>query len=67
MPLENFGCNRPEGVAVSLADMVPLLMHALGNNRSWLSDFAEDVVHVPQDLYEVLVAYRHMVDRETAA
>jgi hypothetical protein len=48
-------------IAVSLADMVPLLTDAMRHKRAWLDDFSDDVVHVPKDLYEVLVAYRHLL------
>ncbi len=54
-------------IAVSLSDMVPLLLDAIRNDRVWLEDFAEDVVHVPNDLYEVLVAYRCMMEQDAAA
>lgn len=53
-------------IAVSLADMLPLLVDAIRNDRAWLEDFADDVVHVPQDLYDVLVAYRCMLEHEAA-
>lgn len=54
-------------IAVSLSDMVPLLLDAIRNDRVWLEDFAEDVVLVPNDLYEVLVAYRCMMEQDAAA
>jgi hypothetical protein len=41
-------------------------MDAIRNDRAWLEDFADEVVHVPQDLYEVLVAYRCMMEQEAA-
>jgi len=53
-------------VAVSLADMVPLLLHASRTDRSWLNDFADDVVEVTQDLYEVLVAYQNLIVNRAA-
>jgi hypothetical protein len=46
--------------------MLPLLLDAIHNDRAWLEDFADDVIHVPQDLYEVLVAYRCMMEQEAA-
>ena len=58
--------NIDGSIAVSLADMLPLLLDAIHNDRAWLEDFASDVVHVPQDLYEVLVAYRCMMEPEAA-
>jgi hypothetical protein len=53
-------------IAVSVADMLPLLLDAIRHDRAWLEDFADEVVHVPQDLYEVLVAYRCMMEQEAA-
>lgn len=54
-------------IAVSLADMVPLLLDAVRQDRVWLEDFADDTVHIPHDLYEVLVAYRCMIEQDAAA
>jgi hypothetical protein len=51
----------PASVAVCVADLIPLLQHAAATRRTWVQDFSEDVMHVPQDLYEVLVAYSQMV------
>lgn len=48
-------------VSVSLAEIVPLLIHASQTNRCWLDDFTDDVVQVSEDLYEVLVAYHDLV------
>ncbi len=56
----------PGTVATRLADIVPLLVHASQTKRGWLNDFADDVVHVPQDLYEVLLAYQELVVRKAA-
>ena len=47
-----------EQVMVSLSDMIPLLLHATLTNKAWLGDFADDVVTIPRDLYEVLLAYQ---------
>ncbi len=53
-------------VPVSLADMVPLLLHASQTNRGWVGDFADDIVQVSRDLYEVLVAYQELVSDKAA-
>jgi hypothetical protein len=58
--------NSTGNIAVSMADMLPLLLDAIRNDRAWLEDFADEVVHVPKDLYEVLVAYRCMMEQEAA-
>lgn len=51
-------------ITVSAGDILPLLVHAAQSNRSWLEDFREDQLEIPQDLYEVLLAYRQL-NRET--
>jgi hypothetical protein len=48
-------------VTVSLIDLVSILSDASTQHRGWLEDFAEDTIKVPQDLYEVLVAYKTML------
>ena len=51
--------NAPSHVSVATGDVLPLLLDAALANRAWLEDFAEDTMEIPQDLYEVLLAYRH--------
>ena len=46
-------------VTIPLGDVFPALMDAVTNNRSWPSDFADDEVTIPTDLYEVLLAHEH--------
>ncbi len=52
------GFCQPSRVSVSTGDVLPLLLDAALANRAWLEDFADDTMEIPQDLYEVLVAYR---------
>lgn len=52
-------------VTVSTGDVLPLLMDAALANRAWIEDFADDTLDIPQDLYEVLLAYRRF--RQSAA
>lgn len=47
-------------VSVRLAELLPLLMEASASNRMWLQDFDDDLVEIPEDLYEVALAYRAM-------
>lgn len=47
-------------VAISLAQLTSLLLDATQANRTWLHDFADDVVRVDQDLFDVLLAYQEM-------
>jgi hypothetical protein len=46
-------------VRVSFAEIYPLLADAVNNRRTWLSDFDQDELTIPSDLYEVLLAYQH--------
>ena len=50
---------RQDSVTVPLAEVFPLLMDAIDNQRTWLSDFEDDDVTISNDLYEVLLAYQH--------
>ena len=50
-------------VTVSTGDVLPLLVDAALTNRAWLDDFADDTLDIPQDLYEVLLAYRNYRQR----
>lgn len=47
-------------VAVPLGKVVPLLLDAAENDRSWLNDFSEDMIRIDADLYEVIMAYSRM-------
>ncbi len=55
--LERGYCERNR-VSVSTTDVLPLLLDAALANRAWIEDFAEDTIDIPQDMYEVLLAYR---------
>jgi len=59
------GVAAPKSVSVPLAQVTHLLIDAAETNRSWLSAFADDVVRIDSDLYEVLLAYQTL--REKAA
>ncbi len=47
-------------VAVSMQQVLPLLVDAVRNNRNWLNDFSEETVEISSDLYHVLLAYKEM-------
>jgi hypothetical protein len=51
--------DEPEGPAVPirLADLYPVLAHALRDDYTWLRDFEEDRLLVSPDLYEVVRAF----------
>lgn len=53
-------------VALSVADLLPLLADAYASKRAWLNDFAEDRVIVSQDLYEVVLAYKRLRNDKAA-
>ncbi|MCC7339374.1 MAG: hypothetical protein IT422_30140 [Pirellulaceae bacterium] len=58
-------CCSSSQVRVSAGDVLPLLADAALTNRAWIEDFADDTMEIPQDLYEVLLAYRRF--RQSAA
>jgi hypothetical protein len=60
------GTAEARTVAVPLGKVVPLLMDAWENERAWLNDFAEDLVRIDSDLYDVLLAYQTMQQRAAA-
>ncbi len=51
--------SRNETVTVPLCEILPMLADAVQSNRTWLSDFGDDEVTIPSDLYEVILAYQH--------
>jgi hypothetical protein len=60
------GVAEAKTVAVPISKIVPLLMDATSNDRAWLSDFADDLVRIDSDLYEVLIAYQQFRERGAA-
>ena len=60
------GVSNPKTVTLPVAKIVPLLIHAVESNRTWLHDFADDTVRIDADLYEVLLAYQQIIDRKAA-
>ena len=53
-PIEEF---RSPKMAISLAELYPLLSQAFRDNYTWLRDFENDEVMVSSDLYEVIRAF----------
>ena len=45
-------------VTVTFGQIMPMLLDAVANNRSWLQDFEDEKLKVSEDLYDVLMAYR---------
>ncbi len=60
------GTAEARTVAVPLGKIVPLLIDAGKQQRAWLSDFADDLVRIDSDLYDVLLAYQEMQRRAAA-
>jgi hypothetical protein len=46
-------------VTLPLGEVLPLVLDAVRNRRSWVDDFADDQITISTDLYEVLLAYQH--------
>ena len=46
-------------VKLPIGEVLPLILDAVKNRRSWVNDFAEDEITISTDLYEVLLAYQH--------
>lgn len=51
--------SAPTTVRTTLGDILPLLADAVANQRTWLTDFADDELEISADLHDVLQAYRH--------
>tara|TARA_R110002049_G_scaffold4601_6_gene32897 strand:- start:106366 stop:106773 length:408 start_codon:yes stop_codon:yes gene_type:complete len=60
------GIAQPKTVTLTVGQIVPLLLDAMENDRTWLSDFADDSVRIDSDLYDVLLAYQRIIDRKAA-
>lgn len=48
------------GITVTLREISGILAEAVNSRRTWVQDFADDPIQIPNDLYEVLVAYRRL-------
>jgi hypothetical protein len=46
-------------MTLPLSDVFPLLADAVASKRTWLSDFSDDEITIPTDLYELILAYQH--------
>lgn len=47
-------------MTISFGELMSILDEASRTHRTWLRDFSEDGVQVPEDLYEVLTEYTRM-------
>ncbi|MCA9030671.1 MAG: hypothetical protein KDA66_07675 [Planctomycetaceae bacterium] len=50
----------PASVSMTFGELMRVLDHANRSQRAWLRDFDEDEIHVPEDLYDVLMEYWQM-------
>ena len=48
---------EPPPIKVRLEEVTRILRDAVGQDRTWLTDFADEEVLISPDLYEVLCAY----------
>ncbi|HBE67412.1 MAG TPA: hypothetical protein DDW52_04610 [Planctomycetaceae bacterium] len=64
-PLDPFE-REPVRVCVGAGEVFELLRDAISTNRAWLEDFKDDTIEIPQDMYEILVAYKDLVYRRAA-
>lgn len=47
-------------ITVTLREISGILTDAVNSRRTWVQDFADDPIQIPNDLYDVLVAYRRL-------
>jgi hypothetical protein len=47
-------------VPMNFGDFTRIVAEAGRFNRTWLTDFHDDEIQVPEDLYEILTAYWRM-------
>ena len=48
----------PPTQTISLAELLEVLEDAMLTGRTWLRDFRDDEIQIPEDLYEVIHHYR---------
>src|SRR6056297_1179989 len=60
------GTAKAKSVSISVRTLIPLLIEAAENDRTWLQDFADDPVRIDADLYDVLLAYQQLQQRRAA-
>lgn len=50
----------PASVSMTFGELTRVLDHAHRAQRAWLRDFDDDEIHIPEDLYDVLMEYWQM-------
>ncbi|SFI33892.1 hypothetical protein [Planctomicrobium piriforme] len=51
----------PPTMTITFGELMSILDEASRRQRTWLKDFSEDGVQIPEDLYEVLTEYHSQV------
>ncbi len=54
---EDLELASPASVSMTFGEFTRVLDHANRSQRAWLRDFDGDEVHIPEDLYDVLMEY----------
>ena len=54
------GSSARQMVTLPLTEVLPLLVEAHRDRRTWLNDFSDDPITISSDLYEVLSTYWNM-------
>ncbi|HWL08642.1 MAG TPA: hypothetical protein VNQ76_09565 [Planctomicrobium sp.] len=47
-------------MTITFGELMQILDEASRRHRTWLRDFSDDGVQIPEDLYEVLTEYNRM-------
>ena len=50
----------PSMISISFGELRAIVEDASRSNRMWLSDFSQDEVQIPEDLYDVMTAYNQL-------
>lgn len=50
----------PPTMTISFGELIDILDDACRHRRTWLRDFSQDDVQIPEDLYDVLTEYARM-------
>lgn len=54
---EDMELAAPAAVSITFGELSRILDHATRSQRVWLRDFDDDEIHIPEDLYDVLLEY----------
>ncbi|MEC9094532.1 MAG: hypothetical protein VX438_17620 [Planctomycetota bacterium] len=57
--LQDYSLEQQSYKPVKFKSLYPVLESSLEENRTWVSDFQDDVIYVPNDLSDIIAAYEH--------